>query len=471
MDFCKTDSTKTAELKGVDIIDVQPRNEPRACLIVYGDNQPPQIHIFTKKDRKRLGRAEEMDIQVNDPEVSRHHAEFIFNSNGQLSLEDLNSHNGTWVKGERINLCYLYRGDVVQMGGVRAVVDIMDERADEVRPPAEVSIPGAPQLVVLNPKMRAIYKQVAEAASYDAPVLILGETGTGKEHVAQALHALGNRFDKPFKVINCGAVPQELTESIVFGHERGAFTNAVRKAIGLFEQANKGVLFLDEIGELPISAQASLLRAVETKKVTPLGSAREIAVDVRIIAATHCWVEKMVEEGSFRKDLLYRLNTVTIEIPPLRERLEEIEPLAELFLEQTRRAWKTEVKSIHPAVIDRFRVYDWPGNIRQLRNVVERSILASSTERIELGDLPDFLLESATKENAAVSIEPPQSPDRDSTLSYKEQLRLWEARVISQAMARTDGNQAAAARLLRMPLRTFFYKIKSHGLSQEQRQT
>jgi len=336
-------------------------------------------------------------------------------------------------------------------------------------PSALMSIPGLEQMVVLNSKMRELYKRAKRAAAYDATVLVLGETGTGKEHIAKAIHALGNRSNKPFVVVNCGALHRELLESQLFGHERGAFTGATQRKVGFFEKAHGGVLFLDEIGELSLSAQAALLRAVETKKVTRVGSTKEISVDVRIVTATHCDLEAMVKEGTFRQDLLYRLNAITFELPPLRERCDEIEPLIELFLERACEMLGQPPKVILCDVMAKLKRYKWPGNIRQLRNIIERSVLSCSGNSIELSDLPRRIREADRPITTAIPFSTlVASVDEKADLSYKERLRQWETTLISEAMHRANGSQRAAARFLKMPRSTLIGKLEIFGLADKQ---
>ncbi len=457
-------NTTTAEVGIRDLADRPDERLTRASIVVFGP-QGTEVVDLSPPNEIVVGRYHTADVCIEDPSLSRHHARFWW-QDSHLLVEDLESRNGTWVAGAKTGRASLSSGDVVQFGGVRAVVAIMGT-VSQARPPARVTVPGAEGLVVLNPEMRAIYEQVALAAANDAAVLILGETGTGKEHVALALHALSDRRDKPFKVINCGAVPRELAESMLFGHEKGAFTGAARRSIGMFEQADGGILFLDEVGELSASAQAGLLRAVETKKIARLGSSTEMTVDVRVIAATHCHIEDMVREGTFREDLLYRINTITFELPPLRKRRDEIEPLAALFLKRANESWGRSVKAIHPAAMEKLREYDWPGNIRQLRNVIERGVLCCRGDQMALSDLPQPILNARYPK----SIRPPAPALADGTdepiLPYKEQLRLWEVDTIRQAMQRSAGNQRAAARLLRIPRSTLAYKLEAYGLAAE----
>jgi len=457
------ESTVTVDVRIDDLIDHPIEQKgARASLFFYSPRSPQGSEIvhLSSPDEIVIGRLNPADVCINDPSLSGQHARFTW-SEGVLAVEDLRSRNGVWLDKKRIEKAPLFSGAELRLGSVHALVAIKEAESN-IRPPSTVTVPGAENLVVLNPKMRAIYDLVAQVASAKAPVLILGETGTGKEHVAQAVHLADNRNGKPFKALNCGAVPRDLTESVLFGHEKGSFTGAINRSIGLFEQAHQGVLFLDEIGELSPSAQAAILRAVESKKITRIGSNKEIDADVRIVSATHCNVETMVENGTFRKDLLYRINTITIELPPLRARRDEIEPLCHLFLKRTCASLGRKATNIDRRVIQKLEEYDWPGNIRQLRNVIERCVLSCRTEEIVLNDLPQFIVESVYTH--AVPAVPAILSADESVLSYQERLRSWEADIISRAMHRTAGNQRAAARLLRMPRRTLSYKLKAFKL-------
>ncbi len=480
-----SEKTTTIDVQVRDLLDVHPEEDVRASIIVYGPGEPEVVHLSSPHDFVVVGRLDPSNICIEEPSLSRQHARFRW-ADGRLTVEDLDSRNGTWLGGKRIKTASLHSGDDLQLGGVRAAVAIM-RVVSKVKPPSEVSVPGAEDLVVLNPQMRAVYEEIARAASHDAPALILGETGTGKEHVAQALHGMGKRRAGPYKILNCGGIPRGLAESVFFGHEKGSFTGADRRTMGLFEQAHRGVLFLDELGELPNEVQASLLRVVETQKITRLGSDRDVTVDVRIVAATHCNIDAMVEEGTFRKDLAFRLNAMTFELPPLRERRDEIRPMAELFVSRASDSWGRSIPEIDPEVFDKLAAYDWPGNIRQLRNVIERCVLICRANRIEASHLPGFVLEpeyaalstetpevaaDSSTPDAAASVESstaPPAPPPDGQrpeLSLTDQLRHWETELICRAMRRTGGNRALAARVLRIPRRTLVYKLNSLGLGE-----
>ncbi|MCC7538575.1 MAG: sigma-54-dependent Fis family transcriptional regulator, partial [Deltaproteobacteria bacterium] len=282
---------------------------------------------------------------------------------------------------------------------------------------------------------------------------------------------------KALRTINCAAIPATLIESVLFGHEKGAFTGADRRSEGVFEQASGGTVFLDEIGELAPAAQAALLRVLETKRISRVGSSQEIEVDVRIVAATHRDLEAMCQEGKFRLDLLYRLNTMTLVVPPLRERHEEIEPLARQFLAAANRANDCHVKSIQPDALAALQRHSWPGNVRELRNVIERAVVIAHDDVLTVEDLPERIrsaasspsavshLPSATAQPASGSAPPQLAPTvapppiDDPSVDFKDKIRQYEKDLILDALRRTEWNQTEAAKLLKMPLRTLVHKI------------
>jgi two-component system response regulator AtoC len=316
----------------------------------------------------------------------------------------------------------------------------------------------APAVVVKNPAMKQVMATVKRLAHSTIAVLIQGETGTGKEVVARAIHDGGARKKQPLRCINCAAIPGMLIESVLFGHEQGAYTGADKSARGIFEQADGGTVLLDEIGELAASAQAALLRVLETKKVTRVGGEKEIDVDVRVIAATHRDLEGMAEAGRFRQDLLYRLNTVALRIPPLRERVDEIRPLAERFLKDARKQAGSDVRTIDPRALAALESYSWPGNVRELRNVIERAVVLAEGTAITTADLTDRVRGGA---HAAASEAEPEPGD------YREDVRRYEAELILRALHKHHGNQTEAARALNLPLRTLVHKIQSYGIKKK----
>jgi DNA-binding NtrC family response regulator len=315
------------------------------------------------------------------------------------------------------------------------------------------------QVVVCSERMTRLYALARRAASARLPALILGETGTGKELVAHVLHSAGPRADGPFVALNCGALPATLAESVLFGHERGAFTGADRTTQGAFQQASSGTLLLDEVGELSLSAQASLLRVLETGCVTPIGG-RERRVDVRVVAATHRDLEAMVERGSFRRDLLHRVNAITLEVPPLRERREEIEPLCRHFLALSSERTGSRVERITPAAMAKLYTHGWPGNVRELRNLIESRAALGSGPLLDVEDLPSSFgphPEPIAKPGMKL---PPAS-------DIRAQLRAYELALLLDGLRRAGGNQCRAAELLAMPRRTLCRRIKELGIGRE----
>jgi DNA-binding NtrC family response regulator len=325
--------------------------------------------------------------------------------------------------------------------------------AESTRAP---SCPTEPGLVIENPAMKNLYALAARLATRNVPVLIVGETGTGKEHLARALHAGGSRSDGPFVTVNCAAITATLAESTLFGHERGAFTGATARTEGFFEQAHGGVLFLDEIGDMPLAVQPMLLRVLETGRVTRLGASGEIEVDVRVVGATHREIDPRAPGGSFRPDLYYRLGTVVLKVPPLRERGDEIPPLARAFLAQARRGWGSGPTEVSPAALRALEAHDWPGNVRELRHVLHRAALLGNGSKLEESDLPKLGLDPFSVDTDDGEPEDPGSLE-DGLMQYEKQL-------IVRALERAGGNRTVAADLLQVPRRTFYRRLRLHGL-------
>lgn len=311
-------------------------------------------------------------------------------------------------------------------------------------------------LVMESPAMREVVRTAARLANAVIPVLLHGETGTGKEVLARLIHEGGPRRDKPLVAVNCGAIPAELLESTLFGHERGSFTGAAQLQKGLFEAADGGTILLDEIGELPPAAQVALLRVLEEKRVRRVGSAREIDVDVRVIAATHRDLDAMAEAGTFRRDLLYRLDAMVMSLPPLRARRPDLAPLAELFLAKAARANGRDVRAITPEANTLLERYPWPGNVRELRNAIERAVVVAEGDAITPRDLPERV--RAWGGRSA----PPATPRSEGPL--KERVERFERDQILEALREANNNQTEAARLLAVPLRTLQHKLGALGI-------
>ena len=315
-------------------------------------------------------------------------------------------------------------------------------------------------IVAKTTAMKSVMATVKRLSQSTIAVLLHGETGSGKEVIARAIHDGGPRRKQVMRCINCAAIPGTLIESVLFGHDQGAFTGADKSAPGMFEQAHGGTILLDEIGELAASAQAALLRVLETKRLMRVGGNKEIEVDVRVIAATHRNLEAMVQAGQFRQDLLYRLNTMTLQIPPLRERVDEIRPLAERFLKEARAQSGSEVKAIDPQAMAALEAYSWPGNVRELRNAIERAVVLAEGKAITLDDLADRIRQRSL---------PAAEPDASGELptDYKDHLRKYEAELILRALHKHNGNQTETAKALNLPLRTLVHKIQTYGIKKK----
>ena len=320
--------------------------------------------------------------------------------------------------------------------------------------------------VFASEAMLALRELVERVARAKIPVLVTGETGCGKEIVARAIHGWSPRKDGPMRVVNCGAMPQNLLEATLFGHEKGAFTGATDRKAGLFEQADGGTLFLDEVGELTAAAQVALLRVLETQRVTRVGGVEELSVDVRVVAATHRDLEACVTEGSFREDLLFRINPMTVAIPPLRDRRADLGPLLARFMAEACEGAGVPLKRFDDESLTAIRAYRWPGNVRELRNVVERAVVVCRGDEIGLEDLPEKLLAASA---APLPKDTPAAADAavDPDADFKSQVRGYETQLILDALQRSEGNQTEAAKVLRMPLRTLVHKIKSYGIKKQ----
>jgi DNA-binding NtrC family response regulator len=310
-------------------------------------------------------------------------------------------------------------------------------------------------LVGRSPAMRQVAERVSRIGSMGSPanILIQGESGTGKDLIARAIHAWGPRSSCPFLDVNCTALPEHLVESELFGHEAGAFTGAQKAKQGLFEVAHRGTIFLDEIGDMPLSAQSKLLHVLETHSFRRIGAVRDIDVDVHVIAATNRDLKQAVQSGSFREDLFYRLNVVPVLVPALRERREDIAPLAWHFIEALGRDMKRPPKALTHEAIEALESFDWPGNARQLRNVLEGIMLFEDADEIDVRHLPAEIRGVEPSPGSGFTL-PPGGVD----------LQELEQDLIQQALERAEGNRSAAARLLGLTRDTLRYRMEKHGL-------
>jgi transcriptional regulator with GAF, ATPase, and Fis domain len=411
-----------------------------------------------------VGRTEPADILIDSPGVSRRHA--VLRTDGsRVVVEDLGSRNSTRVNGERISGEQALRyGDVIMFGDVSAILEEQPAGSAQLPDqdvPAEgfVLELGERTVLVADPVMLHVYTQLERLAASHLSVMIVGETGTGKDLAAAALHFWSKRRDRPFLGINCSALPESLAESELFGYERGAFSGADRDKPGLFESAPGGTVFLDEVGDLPLAIQPKLLRVLENKKVTRLGSARERPIDIRIVSATHRELAAEVENGRFRQDLFYRLSPAVLHLPPLRERHKELRLLARRFLADACASLGRAPLALTEAAADRLAEHTWPGNVRELKNVME---YVAAT----LSDGP-VLPEHVASKTIAVPISGTPAPITPGVQSFREAKDEFEQSRILAALATAGGNKTRAAKLLGMPLRTLMWKLKRFGSSQE----
>jgi DNA-binding NtrC family response regulator len=397
-----------------------------------------------------VGKDPTCDVHVDDPFVSARHLR-IEPRHGRWHLVDLGSTNGTFISGARVAAADLPLGVPVALGDAEIVLE-----------PRDAPEPERPQtfdgMITLDPSMRQVFELIERVGPSEAAVTILGETGTGKELVARALHGRSARRDAPFVPVNCSAIAESLIESELFGHEKGAFTGAERMRKGAFEEADRGTIFLDEIGELPLDLQPKLLRVLELGEVKRVGASRPIQVSVRIVAATHRDLHAAVRAGRFREDLFYRLCVVPITVPPLRQRKGDARALAEAFL--ARAAPRGVPVRWSPEALAKLEAYDWPGNVRQLRNVVQRALL--------------FRGEGVSIPASAVTFEDTRSAragSGDDDTLYVRGLTLEdiEREAIRLSLRRNRGKRAAVVKELRIAKSTVMKRIGQWGLQDEGR--
>ena len=311
-------------------------------------------------------------------------------------------------------------------------------------------------ILAKSAKMQGIFRTISKVADYKTTVLITGESGVGKELVARAIHQRSGRAGKPFVPVNCGAIPENLLESELFGHKRGAFTDAVHDRRGLFEEADGGTLFLDEIGELPLGLQVKLLRVLEDEKIRRLGESKDLQVDVRIVAATHRDLAAETKAGRFREDLFYRLNVLPIWVPPLRDRREDIPLLVDHFVVRNNVRLGTDIRGLDGEARRLLYEYSWPGNVRELENTVERAMVLAEGDQITAADLPERVREARDPVKLQLS---------SGELSVKKTTRYIEEVLIRRALQKTKGNRTRAAELLEISHRALLYKIKDYGIT------
>ncbi|HET6611935.1 MAG TPA: sigma 54-interacting transcriptional regulator [Kofleriaceae bacterium] len=457
----------------------------RRCTLAFTADGQPETATFDKEEI-RIGATDDNDIILaGDPTVSRRHCKIVQEETGYV-LIDLRSTNGTFINKVRVREAYLGPGSVITVGGAQIKFNARDENVAIV-PSNQTRLAG---IVGGNARMREIYAIIDKIAPTATTVVIEGETGTGKEVVAQAIHSLSPRAKGPLMVFDCGAVPPNLVESELFGHEKGSFTGAVMTRQGLFEMADGGTLFLDELGELPLDLQPKLLRVLEQREIRRVGSSRSIKADVRIIAATNRNLADEVAAKRFRQDLFYRLSVVRLKLPPLRERIDDLPLLLEHFLTTqsgNRGGDGTQrVRGVTGEAMACLEAYSWPGNVRELVNAVERAVSFCDGDTIGLGDLPEHMrggtaapARAVTQSRPAVTAAMASVPGGDADMrppsellsgdvTFKDAKERWvssfERDYIVSLLRRHDGNISHAAREADIDRKYFRKLMKKYGI-------
>jgi transcriptional regulator with PAS, ATPase and Fis domain len=435
----------SVDRRGVRVLSVD-------LLVVDGPSRGARARV--ENGSAKVGSGETCALKLADRAVSRVHCELVVQAD-TVTLRDLGSTNGTFVGDVRVREADVPPGTVVRCGGSAFRIEASGE-------PAFVAISDQTsfgELVGASLEMRQVYAVLERVAPTDTTLLVQGETGTGKDVVARAVHAASPRKAGPFVPVDCGAIPETLFESELFGHVRGAFTGAVQNRAGAFEEASGGTLFLDEIGEMPLAMQAKLLRAIESRRVRRVGATKETDVDVRIVAATNRKLAHMVNEGTFREDLYYRLAVVEVSLPPLRARRDDIPQLAQhLYAKIAAKSGKAGT-SLPQELVDSLRARPWPGNVRELRNTIERAVtLGQTLPGGAPGGAPTVLPAGVE------SIVPLHLPLKDARLAWTSE---FESIYVRAMMKKTDGNLTRAAELAGVSRRFLQRMVARLGLRDE----
>ncbi|HWU90183.1 MAG TPA: sigma 54-interacting transcriptional regulator [Kofleriaceae bacterium] len=476
----------------VAYLDRGPTLHLRRCMLQSLDDSAQEWSF--DKEEIRIGSMEDNDIVLSDDTVSRYHCKIVQEDSGYV-LVDLRSTNGTFINKVRVREAFLKPSSIVSVGQSQIRFNALEEEV-QIVPSRNDRCAG---LIGGNARMREIYAIIEKIAPTATTVVIDGETGTGKEVVAQAIHSLSPRSRNDLVVFDCGAVPPNLIESELFGHEKGSFTGAMMTRQGLFEQADGGTLFLDELGELPLDLQPKLLRALEQREVRRVGSTKAAKVDVRIIAATNRNLEDEVRAGRFRQDLFYRLSVVRLHLPSLRERADDIPLLVNHFLETGayNRSGNGEMRvtAIARDAMTALQTYPWPGNVRELVNVIERAVSFCDSQVMELSDLPDYVRTAkappavraasgpgqgrrggagASGSNPVVPMNPnaptPTPPEEllAEGVTFKDAKERWvaafERDYILQLLRRNSGNISHAARAADIDRKYFRKLMKKYDI-------
>jgi DNA-binding NtrC family response regulator len=434
----------------------------RKCQLVVVDGQNRGKKLTLNKNITRVGKRENNDLIVSDKTVSREHLEIEYTADSFL-LRDLGSTNGTFLNGSRVKEVYLSPGDLIKVGNTTMEFVAFDEKI-KIEPSDREEF-GL--MVGKSRKMRQIFSILEKISPTHATVIIEGETGTGKDLVARAIHENSHRKDKPFVVFDCSAVAPNLIESELFGHERGAFTGAVKSRRGAFEEATAGTIFLDEIGELTAELQPKLLRALEQREIKRVGGNVPVKIDVRVICATNKNLRREIEENRFREDLYYRLSVVKVSLPPLRDRPEDIPPIVERFLSQGKFNQQEDgtlkVRRVEDDALKLLSRYQWPGNVRELSNVIERAVSFVDGDTITKSHLDFVFAEMAHGEERTERMKV------DSDIPFKDAKQQvvegFEKEYLAELLERNRHNLSKAAREAKIDRKHLRNLCKKYGIA------
>jgi two-component system, NtrC family, response regulator AtoC len=458
---------------------------PFLVLVVFLGNET-RSYSLPLRGRLTIGRAPENDICIDDTSISRRHA--IVNIDEDISVEDLGSANGTSVhrqhrnaaaETERVGRGDTFSasvGDVITFGSVRACI----QRGQSAT--AESGF-GQTQPVIIDPIMKSLMDEAYRAAKGDLPILLLGETGVGKEVLARLIHQASRQAAGKFVAVHVAAMSESLLESELFGYEKGAFTGATEARAGIIEFADGGTVLLDELGEIPLGVQVKLLRVLEERSVTRIGSRKARTIDVRFVAATHRNLEAEIALGRFRADLYYRINGISLRIPPLRERRADIVPIAETLLRAAyRRLERSQIPVLSAETQQVLEQYDWPGNVRELRNVMDRVAVFCESSRVDVQHLPSTMLAArfvepnhpAAKPLSTRKAETWSKPEIAAPVAadeFRSVVEDLDRRRVLDALATCGGNQTRAAEMLGMSRRTLVARLDAYGLPRPRKGT
>ncbi len=434
----------------------------RKCQLQVIEGEDKGKKFKLDKPNTKIGKKEGCDLILSDKTVSRNHIEIEYTSDSFL-LKDMNSTNGTYLNGNKVKEAYLAPGDLIKLGNTSIEFQVFSETA-KIEPSSSEAFGG---LVAKSRKMRQIFGILEKIAPTFATVVIEGETGTGKDLVARAIHQFSTRKNKPFIIFDCSSVAPNLIESELFGHEKGSFTGAIKSRRGAFEEASGGTIFLDEIGELPLDLQPKLLRALEQREVRRVGANLQTSIDVRVVCATNRDLKKEVAEGRFREDLYYRLSVVKINVPPLRDRPEDIPVIIAKILSEAKFNRTVDgglrVTRVEDDALKVLQRYQWPGNVRELANIIERAVSFADGNSIAKPHL-DYVFSEMDNEE-----EHTEKLVMDNDLPFKEAkqklLDVFEKDYLVDLLKRNNNNLSKAAREAKIDRKHIRNLLKKYGIS------